>query len=71
MEVNIIAIVTLACCILHNFCEIYSNQVLLLEDANQYLDYFVEVRRGAMRLSGNDGGGKIVSEQMKAAIFES
>ena len=53
MNMNRVATVTLACCVLHNFCEIYRERVPLPEDAAQRPDLFVGVRRGAMRLLGN------------------
>ena len=71
MEVNKAAIVTLAYCVLHNFCEIYSERVPLPEDVDQHRDQFVGVRRGAMRLPGDGRAGKIAGEQMRAAIFQS
>ena len=71
MEVNKAVIVTLACCVLHNFCEIYSERVSLPEDVDQCRDQFVGVRRGAMRLPVDGRAGKIAEEQMRAAIFQS
>ena len=71
MEVNKVATVTLACCVLHNFCEIYSERVPLPEDVDQRRDQFVGVRRGAMRLPGDGRADKIAKEQMRAAIFQS
>ena len=62
MEVNKAATVTLACCVLHNFCEIYSEQVPLPEDVDQRRDQFVGVRRGAMRLPADSRAGKIAGE---------
>ena len=71
MEVNKAAIVTLACCVLHNFCEIYSKRVPLPEDVDQCRDQFVGVCRGAMRLPADGRVGKIAGEQMRAAVFQS
>ena len=34
MDINKAAIVTLACCVLHNFCEIYAEQVSLPKDVD-------------------------------------
>ena len=62
---------TLAYCILHNFCEIYEEHVLLPENVAQRADPFVEVRKGAMRLFGDGRTGKVVGEHMRATIFES
>ena len=71
MEVNKAAIVTLACCVLHNFCEIYFERVPLPEDVDQRRDQFVRVRRGAMTLPGDGRIGKIAGEHMRAVIFQS
>ena len=71
MEVNKVAIVTLAYCILHNFCETYSEQVPLQEDVDQPHDQFVGVLRGAMGLPSDGRAGKVAEEYMRAAIFES
>ena len=71
MEVNKAATVTLACCVLHNFCEIYSERVPLPKDVDQLPDQFVKVRRGAMRLLADGRIGKIAGEYMRAIIFQS
>ena len=64
-------IVALACCVLHNFCEIYGECVPLPEDAAQRPDPFVGIRRGAMRLSGDGRAEKVAGKQMRATIFGS
>ena len=71
MEVNKAATVTLACCILHNFCEIYFERVPLLEDVDQRSDEFVGICRGAMRLPDDGRVDKVAGEQMRATIFQS
>ena len=71
MNMDRAATVTLACCVLHNFCEIYAERVPLPEDVAQRPDPFVGVRRGAMRLLGDGRAGKVAREQMRASIFES
>ena len=71
INMNRAATVTLACCVLHNFCEIYGERVPLLEDMAQCPDPFVGVRRGVMRLPGHGRAGKVAREQMRATIFES
>jgi hypothetical protein len=71
MSMDKAATVILACCVLHNFCEIYGGRVPLPEDVAQRPDPFVGVRRGAMRLSGDGRTWKIAGEQMRATIFES
>ena len=54
MEVNRVARVILAYCVFHNFCEIYSKQVLVLQNLDRRPDHFVGVGKGAMRLFGDD-----------------
>ena len=71
MNMDKAATVTLACCVLHNFCEIHAERVPLPEDEAQRRDPFVGVRRGVMRLPGDGRAGKLAGEQMRAAIFES
>jgi hypothetical protein len=71
MSMDRAATVTLTCCVLHNFCEIYGERVPLPENVAQRADPFVGVRRGGMRLPGDGRAGKIAGEQMRAAIFES
>ena len=60
MEVNKAA--TLACCVLHNFCEIYFERVPLPKDLDQRRDQFLGVRRGAMRLPTDGRAGNIAGE---------
>ena len=59
MNMNRVVTVTLACYILHIFCEIYSERVPLLEDVAQRSNPFVRVLRGVMRLSGDSRVGKV------------
>jgi hypothetical protein len=61
--------VSLACCVLHNFCEIYEERVSLPEDVAQRPDPFVGVRRGAMILHGDGRAWKVAGEQMRATIL--
>ena len=71
MNMDMATTVTFACCILHNFCEIYSKRVPLPEDIAERPNLFVGVRRSVMRLPDDSWIGKVAVEQMKAAIFES
>ena len=53
---------TLACCVFHNFCDIYSERVPLPEDVVQRPNSFVKTCRGAMKLTGNGRTGKVAGE---------
>ena len=69
MNMDRAATMNLACCVLHNFCEIYVEQVPLRKDVDQHPNPCVGVRRGAMRLFGDGRTWKIVGEQMRATNF--
>jgi hypothetical protein len=45
MGVDRAAIVTLTCRVLHNFCEIHSEDVLLPANVEHYRDLYVSLRR--------------------------
>ena len=62
--------ITLACCILHNYCEIFLEQVPLPDNFYQRAVHFVGVRRGPLRVPGDGRVGKVAEEQMRAALFE-
>jgi len=70
MRVEMAATITLACCFLHNYCEIFSERVLLSENLDQRADHFVRIRKGPLRMSSNGRAGKVVVEQMRVAMFE-
>ena len=67
MNMDRVATLTLACCFLHNFCEIYAEQVPFPKDIAQRPIPFVGVCGGAMRLSG-DGKARNVA---RTTNFES
>ena len=70
MGVDMVATITLACCVLHNDCEIFSKRVPLLEDLDQRADHFVGVCRRPLRVPSDGRAGKVVGEQMRATMFE-
>jgi hypothetical protein len=51
------ATITLACCILNNYCEIFSERVLLREDLDQRADHLVKVHRVPLRESSDGRAG--------------
>jgi hypothetical protein len=64
MVMNNIATMILACCICHMLCEIHSERVSLPEDIIQHCNHFFEVRKGAIRLSGEGRAGEKIGKQM-------
>ena len=66
-----VAIVTLACCVLHNFCKIHSEDVPLPMDVEHCRDPYVGLHRGAMRLAGDGQADKVAGEMMRAMLFQS
>ena len=71
MNMDRVVTMTLAYCVFHNFCDIYPERVPQLEDVAQRPDFFVGLRMGAMRLSGDGRAEKVGGVQMIAVIFES
>ena len=52
MGVDKVATITLACCVMHNYCEIFLERVPLPNNFDQRADHFVEVRREPLRVPG-------------------
>ena len=70
MRIDKAATITIACCVLHNYCEIFLEQVPLPNNLDQCVDHFVGVRRGPLRVHGDGRAGKVAGEQMRATLFE-
>ena len=70
MELDGGATIALACCVLHNYCEIFSERVLLPNNFDQRANHFIGVRRGPLRVPGDGRAGKVAGKQMSAALFE-
>jgi hypothetical protein len=68
--VDRVATITLVCCVLHNYCEIFRERVPLPDNIDQRADQFVGVRRGSLRVPANGQAGKVAGEHMRAAMFE-
>jgi hypothetical protein len=62
--------ITLAYCVLHNYCEIFRERVSLPDNIDQRADQFVGVRKGPLRVPGDGRAGKVAGEQMRAALFK-
>ena len=50
IEIIMATTVTVAYCIFHNFCEIYSKRISLPKDVDRHHNHFIRVCIGAMRL---------------------
>jgi hypothetical protein len=70
MAVDMAATITLACCVLHNYCEIFSKRVPLPEDLDQRADHCIGIRKGPLRVSGNGMASIVAGKHMRAALFE-
>jgi hypothetical protein len=63
MGVDRAATITLACCILHNYCEIFRERVPLPDNIDQRADQFVGVRRGPLRVPADGRAGKVAGNK--------
>jgi hypothetical protein len=70
MGVDRAAKMTLVFCILHNFCEIRSENVPLCADVEHCRDSYVDLRRGAVRLTSDGQAEKVAGEMMRATFFQ-
>ena len=70
MGVDRAATTTLACCVLHNYCDIFSERIPMADNFDQHANHFVGVRRGPLRVPGDGQAGKVTGKHMRAALFE-
>ena len=68
MGVYRVATITLACCVPHNYCEIFSERVPLPINFDQCADHFVGVPRGPLRVPGDGRASKVAEEQMRVTL---
>jgi hypothetical protein len=69
MRVDSVAIVILACCVLHNFCEIHYQRVSLSTDVEHHRNQYVGLCTGALRLLDDFHACKVAGEMMRAMLF--
>ena len=71
MLVEKTAIVTLACCILYNYCEIQHERVHVPADCRLQNDPYVGFHPSRMRLPREGETAKIVGEEIRDILFSS
>ena len=59
----------IACCVLHNYCELHGERLLLPEILGQAVDPFASQHRGAQHLPNDGDGVKLVGESMRRALY--
>ena len=63
------ATMTIACCVLHNYCELYGERLPGPEILEQAVDPFVGRHRGAQCLPNDGNGAKLARKSMKRALY--
>ena len=71
MFVDKAALVTLACCVLHNYCEIHRQRVLVPTDERLQRDPHVGFHVGQMQLPREGLPAKLAGEAMREVLFSS
>lgn len=71
MSVEKAAVVTLACCVLHNYCEIQHERVPVPADFRIQNDPYVGFHAGRMRLPREGEAAKLAGEEMRDVLFAS
>ena len=71
MFVDKAALVTLACCVLHNYCEIHRQRVPVPADERLQRDPHVGFHVGRMQLPREGLPAKLVGEAMREVLFSS
>ena len=69
MSVEKAALVTLACCVLHNYCEVHRHRVHVLADERLQQDLHVGFHVGRMQLPREGLPAKLVGEAMREVLF--
>ena len=62
---------TLACCVLHNYCEIQHERVHTPAYCRLHNDSYVGFHAGRMRLPREGEAAKIVGEEVRDVLFSS
>ena len=71
MYVEKTTLVTLACCVLHNYCEIHNQRVPIPADVRLRCDPHVGFHAGRMQLPYEDVATKVAGEMMRNVLFSS
>jgi hypothetical protein len=71
MSVEKTVLVTLACCVLRNYCEIHNQRVPIPGDVRLRRDPHVEFHVGRMQLPHEGVVAKIAGEKMRDVLFSS
>ena len=71
MSVEKAVVLTLACCVLYNYCEIQHEHVPVPADCRIRNDPYVGFHAGRMRLPREGEVAKIVGEKMRDVLFAS
>ena len=71
MSVEKVAVVTLACCVLHNYCEIQHERVHVPANCRIQNDPYVGFHAGRMRLPREGEAAKLAGEEMRDVLFAS
>ena len=71
MSVDKAALVTLACCVLHNYCEVNRQRVPIPADVRLQRDPYVGFHVGRMQLPCEGLAAKLVGEAMRDILFAS
>ena len=60
---------TIAYCVLHNYCKLHGERLLVLEILRQVADPFAGRHRGAQHLPNDGDGAKLIGENMRMALY--
>ena len=63
------ATVTIACCDLHNYCELHGERLPVPEILGQAADPFADRHRGAQHLPNDGDGAKLARKSMRRALY--
>jgi hypothetical protein len=71
MAVEKTTLVTLACCVLHNYCEIHNQRIHIPADVRLRCDPHVGFHVGMMQLPHEGVAAKVAGERMMNVLFSS
>ena len=71
MSVDKAGTITLACCVLHNYCELHRQRVSIPADIRLQHDPYVDFHVGRMQLPHEALAAKLQGEAMREILFRS